>query len=246
MEIFWFVFILQALICGILASNLADHKGYSQGAWFASGLFFGVLGLLAAVGLPPRQAAQAPAMLTKKCPDCGEAIRREAFVCKFCGMKFGKEQIFKDAIEDLQDKSTVNKLQSLAAIRATGDASAIPYLGKFIEELPGASEVVDSTIEVMVKLGGSAVSPQLVSALQKTGSTVKASKLIEALGKMLDPSSISVLVDSLRKPEVRDTASKALVRFGHAALPSLERFAGSSKGGNKKFAEQIIAKINQT
>ena len=50
----WSFFLLaQALACAALSSNLADKKGYSTGAWFAAGFFLGILGLIAAAGLPP-------------------------------------------------------------------------------------------------------------------------------------------------------------------------------------------------
>ena len=42
-----------ALICGGLSADLADKKGYSVGAYFACGFFFGILGLIGAAGLPP-------------------------------------------------------------------------------------------------------------------------------------------------------------------------------------------------
>jgi len=44
---------VQAVICGGLSADLAEKKGYSQGAYFASGFFFGIFGLIGAVGLPP-------------------------------------------------------------------------------------------------------------------------------------------------------------------------------------------------
>ena len=51
--IWGFALLVQAFICGGLSADLAEKKGYSQGIYFASGFFFGVLGLIATAGLPP-------------------------------------------------------------------------------------------------------------------------------------------------------------------------------------------------
>jgi hypothetical protein len=93
MEIFWVILVLQAFISGILASNLAEHKGHSGGAWFASGFFFGILGLIAAAGLPSKQTQQSASVLLKKCPDCAEVIKLEAKVCRFCRHAFTDDDI---------------------------------------------------------------------------------------------------------------------------------------------------------
>lgn len=44
---------VYALICGGLSADLAEKKGYGVGSYFAVGFFFGILGLIAAAGLPP-------------------------------------------------------------------------------------------------------------------------------------------------------------------------------------------------
>ena len=49
---------VYAVICGGLSADLADKKGYSVGAYFAIGFFFGVLGLIAAAGLPSSRLQQ--------------------------------------------------------------------------------------------------------------------------------------------------------------------------------------------
>ncbi len=56
METFWIIIALQAIICGFLAMNIAEHKGYSEGAWFGTGFFFGIFGLIAAAGLPNKKS----------------------------------------------------------------------------------------------------------------------------------------------------------------------------------------------
>ena len=49
---------VYAFICGGLSADLADKKGYSVGAYFAVGFFFGLFGLIAAAGLPPSRLQQ--------------------------------------------------------------------------------------------------------------------------------------------------------------------------------------------
>jgi RNA polymerase subunit RPABC4/transcription elongation factor Spt4 len=117
--IFLFV-LLSAIACAALAAKLAKEKGYSTGAWGACGFFLGILGLIAAAGLPsvvqvakleaPRreELKECPRCGTligvearvcehcgeeqlKRCPMCAELIRREARVCRYCGRQFSEE-----------------------------------------------------------------------------------------------------------------------------------------------------------
>ena len=51
--IFSLLFILvNGIICGCFACYLAMLKDYSPKAWFFIGFFFGIIGLITAVGLP--------------------------------------------------------------------------------------------------------------------------------------------------------------------------------------------------
>ena len=59
MDIVWIVvLIVHALVCACLSTNLAQKKGHSEAAWFCCGFFLGLLGLIAAAGLPTRQPAE--------------------------------------------------------------------------------------------------------------------------------------------------------------------------------------------
>jgi hypothetical protein len=249
MEGFWIVYVICAVVCGGLSSAIAEIKGQSSGGWFAAGLFFGIFGLIAAAGLPTKAQSLATTGLLKKCPDCAEAIRTEARVCKFCGLKFGQEEIVADLVEGLHDESVSNRLQALEAIRAIGDKSVVSQIVKFVDGLPVGNEsnaqaqLLDEAAELLAELGSSAISADLVSVLKKTRSAIKAKKLVEVLVSLKDPSCIPALIAARQRPELRDYLTWALERFGQGALPGLEQLAKNGKRADRKFAEQIIDKI---
>lgn len=45
------IFIGAWVVCGMFAAMVASSKGYSGGSWFVFGILFGVLALLAAIGI---------------------------------------------------------------------------------------------------------------------------------------------------------------------------------------------------
>jgi len=52
-SLFLFTFVF-GVPCGLLCASLANNKGYSPWRWFAGGVLFNILGLIAAAGLPDR------------------------------------------------------------------------------------------------------------------------------------------------------------------------------------------------
>jgi hypothetical protein len=49
--------LVQAFACAFLSSWVAGAKGYSERGWALAGCLFGVLGLLAVVGMPDRRGS---------------------------------------------------------------------------------------------------------------------------------------------------------------------------------------------
>ena len=52
-SLFFFTFVF-GIPCGLLCSSLANNKGYNPWKWFACGVLFNILGLIAAAGLTDR------------------------------------------------------------------------------------------------------------------------------------------------------------------------------------------------
>ena len=52
-SLFLFTFVF-GIPCGLLCSSLANSKGYNPWRWFACGVLFNFLGLIAAAGLSDR------------------------------------------------------------------------------------------------------------------------------------------------------------------------------------------------
>ena len=82
------IYIVIWLLCGVLAATIYSRKGRSGAAAFIVGLLLGPIGvLLAAISSTDGAALEQKQLATgqlKKCPHCGEMIRPEATVCRFC------------------------------------------------------------------------------------------------------------------------------------------------------------------
>ncbi|MBU1298213.1 MAG: hypothetical protein KKF20_02705 [Bacteroidetes bacterium] len=252
--LFWVLLVLQAVISGFLSMDIAEKKGHSSGAWFACGFFFGVLGLIAAAGLPIKQSATpAGASFLKKCPKCAEPIRKEALVCKYCANTFSKEQVIAELVASLQEKSVDTRLQALEALRTTSDSSVLPHLVRVLDDagsqiknpLDPAVRVLNKAAQLLEEFGGDSVSSQLFTILKRGGSPIKMNRIIEILGKLRDPSAIPILIGSLQNSQVSTVAAKSLEKFGNVAIPDLQEFTNQAKRSERKLAEQIIARIKQ-
>ena len=73
-------YMLAAFVFGVVASTAAHNKGRNSLGWFLAGLLIGPFSLtVAALPNVPR-AGQ-----FKRCDSCGEVIREDAHLCRFCG-----------------------------------------------------------------------------------------------------------------------------------------------------------------
>lgn len=70
--------------CGLPAAFLAEQRGRSQLNWALLGIFLGPVAILV-VGLSERE----PYGRFEECPDCGEAVFREARRCSHCRALLG-------------------------------------------------------------------------------------------------------------------------------------------------------------
>lgn len=76
------------LVCGFIAAAIYKNKGRSAGAAFIVGVLLGPIGIILVLLSSPDTAALERQRLgtgqVKKCPHCGEMIRPEATICRFC------------------------------------------------------------------------------------------------------------------------------------------------------------------
>ena len=78
------MYIVVAIVFGVVASIVARSKGRSNLGWFVAGLIIGPFALIVAV-LPPRPREGR----LVECPACLEIIQQDARVCRFCGTQLG-------------------------------------------------------------------------------------------------------------------------------------------------------------
>lgn len=79
------ILLLDLVLCGPLASWVADQKGRSPSVWFLAGAVAGPLALLA-VGLAPTHwDAEYGRSLARPCPICGTLVSLLASRCPACG-----------------------------------------------------------------------------------------------------------------------------------------------------------------
>jgi len=191
MEIIIITLIIIAFISAVLSSIIADKKGYSSSAWFFCGLIFGILGLIAAAGLPrnPDLLIRGSSLL-KTCPRCFEIVKIDAQVCKFCGRKFSKNEIISDLGNAMIEgrKARIIAIEHLANF--DGD-KIIPFLEQALQYRD--PQTIESASDVLLKLD---TVPALVKVL-KSDDFQKRSKAYERLKEKADKTSAPELISIL-------------------------------------------------
>ncbi len=213
----WIILFIHAIVCAFLSANIAEKKGYNSTNWGLCGFFFGFLGLIAAAGLPRKQKNVFTEYKSqKKCPDCTEFINSEAYVCKYCGHKFDKNDIIlktapatgksdielqieshklrkdlSDLIKAFEQESIPNRISIIDTMRALRDKTITLYLINELEKprynLPDYSKLLDKITETILETIDSSAIPNLISSIEKGGYGKKTTKLIEILGSLGTP-----------------------------------------------------------
>ena len=83
------VVIAHGLVFGLFCQYIAYQKARDGVTWFYVGFFFGIIALLALIGLARPDAKEVTGIAKENenmdCPKCAESIKKRAKVCRFCG-----------------------------------------------------------------------------------------------------------------------------------------------------------------
>jgi len=243
------IFVLQAIICAALASHLAGQKGYQTTPWGLIGFFFGIIGLIAAAGLPLKSASEYK-QLERECPDCISTINARASVCKFCGKKFSQADITSGLVNNIHKGTIDQQTEAMEMLSNMKDSSVMPDVMTFIEMAmppPHAYEMkpLKLAIDYTAKHATLEVNDQLISILKESRHNPKNELIIKALGDIQNPSSMPFLLTLINKNRYKDSAIKALVNYGDTALPVLEKQKEEGSKSEKRQASEIIDQIKE-
>ncbi len=245
MEAFWVILIVQAIICAALSSHLAQQKGYQTTPWGFIGFFFGIIGLIAAAGLPLKSASE-DKQLERECPDCISTINAKASVCKFCGRKFTQADVTSELLNNLHKGTIEQQTESMEMIGQMNDPSVMPDVVGFIEKAnPYIHEIkpLQLALDFAAMHATQDVHDQLISILKNSTNGQKNELIIKALGKIQNSSSVPYLLSLVKTNNYQYFASQALVKFGEAALPYLEKQIEEGTKSEKRQASEIIEQI---
>jgi RNA polymerase subunit RPABC4/transcription elongation factor Spt4 len=153
----------HSIISGCLSWSLAKKKGHDAGAWFACGFFFGILGLIAAAGLPTVRASE-QAERRKLCSDCAESVGKDARVCPYCGHRFTDEEERTELLAALNsDDADTRRLAIEGLTQQTGRR----VTGRLVEALDDPDVAVRvAAIEALGRVGDKSVALRITDVLE--------------------------------------------------------------------------------
>jgi len=101
--------ILDIVLCFIVAAAWRKKDlSYAKGFWY-SFFFSPIIGML--LGILEVMSSSGSPLGSKTCPQCGEYVKSEASVCKFCGYKF--EVNYLQLAERYEEKEMIPKAISM-------------------------------------------------------------------------------------------------------------------------------------
>lgn len=163
--------VIDAIASGCLSYSLAKKKGHDAGAWFACGFFFGILGLIAAAGLPVAQVAKEAERRTtqpeagKTCPDCTEMVRQDARVCRYCGHRFSVKEERAAYVAALESDDPDVRRQAVEALSQHGDRETQACLTKALSDPDVYVRL--AAIESLQSIGDKSVAPHIMDVLEQ-------------------------------------------------------------------------------
>lgn len=78
------IYFILAVVCAFIAGKIAENRGRDYRWWWFAGLFFGPLGVIAAMIASKDEHQIALDKGLRRCPQCAEYIQYTAKVCRFC------------------------------------------------------------------------------------------------------------------------------------------------------------------
>jgi hypothetical protein len=248
MGIIFLIVFIQAIICGGLAGHVAVQKGHSRGAWFLSGFLFGVLGLLAAVGLSDnRKPEMAKNNFVKNCPDCCELVHKLAKKCKFCGYGFSQAEIVDDLKKSIFYLRGENRFRAVEVLCDDKEKETFTLLlDIYLDSLKTfdthRSLIQEIILNTFKEANDPSIADMIALRVRQDGHTEKRIPLLDLLGQLKDSRSIPLLISALVNRQLRDTAITAIENIGEPAVPHIKQALSKAEPKERKILEKLLQK----